>query len=1155
MKKVILFLIFIVSFSVSSQTILMSDGRSDTCAGTFYDSGGAIGNYGNNESFTYTFCPDVVGAQTQLDFTTWDLETNVDFMVIYNGPDTTYDLLGTFSATSPGVITASLVSTDPLGGIDNPDGCLTVVFSSDAVTANTGWEATISCFEPCQTITSQIDSTIPALDANDVVRICQGESVTFNGSGTFSDDGTGATYDWDFDDGSTASGASVTHAFANEGIYQVNLVITDTNPQGCRSTNKSAVFVYVSSTPDFSATVPADATLCLGESTTITGEADPVTQVADCANGGEETALGDVQGVTFTSSLDLECFQGQTLTNVSQLESICIIMEHTYIGDLEITAISPNGQRVLLHNRTGTNRQLGDPITTDGTGAGIGWEYCFSMSGATILSDGPTVTSGSPAPAATIEPGTYLPVGDFNDFVGSTIDGEWTLEILDHLEDDDGTIFSWSLNFDESLLASDYAFTPTITSESWDADPSITNTVGNTITVQPATPGIHCYTYRVIDDFGCEYTHEVCVEVFPEVVPIAPTPLETCDDTTADGLTAFDLTLKDVEITAGNPDWVVTYFETLLDAQNDTNVINPASSYTNTVNFQTVHARVTDNITGCFGLTTLVLNVLPNPQSLDDAPDLELCDDNNPGDEIEVFDLTLNEAYILNGEVNVTATYYESNTDAQSGTNAIAAPTAYTNTSSPQTIYVRVTNDITNCFTVVSFDILVNPLPETTTVTDYFICEENADGVNQFDLDSKTLEVLNGQDPTSFVVTYHISQGDADSGANALVSPYTNITNPQPIFVRITNTSTGCSISTITFNIEELNTPSANPDLIPINYTLCDDFGANDGVVQFDLPTQDVFVLDGQDPLVYSVTYYPTQLDADQGTNVLTNIYENISNPQIIYARVEATSAVNISCYSTTELTLNVDLLPEFSLNDNYVVCTNTNGTEVVGPPLIDTGLSTLNYTFEWLLDGVPIPGATNSSYLALQAGNYSVTVTDNATACQRTENTIVIESSPPIISATVTSLVFSSNNTIEVEAIGNGTYEYSLDNGPWQESNVFENVSLGEHVIMVRDLNGCGYAITTIIVMDYPKYFTPNGDGYHDTWRIAGIEIQPNAKIFIYDRFGKLLKQLSPTGNGWDGTFNGNNLPAADYWFTVTYMEPSDGSVKTFKAHFALKR
>ena len=1164
-KRILFLAVLLFAVALNAQVINMTNGNSNTCSGTFYDSGGSSGDYQNNESYTYTICPDIPGGQAQLNFQSFNLESGADIMTIYNGPDATYTPIGTFSASNPGLVTASLAPASP---IPNPQGCLTIVFSSDGSTAAAGWQAEISCFEPCQDIVSSIDSTLPAADPVDgIVKVCQGDEVTFNGSGTFSVDGTGAGFELFMGDGVSITGALINDAFStnyifnDEGIYEVSLVIYDDNPQGCTSSNIETILVYVSSTPDFMGTAALEDEICLGFSTIIDGVATPVTQVAECTNGGEQTSLPDGTGVTYTSDLILDCFQGQSITDVAQLESICINIEHTYIGDLEVAVVSPNGSRVILFDtRFGqSSLNLGSALIGDGTGPGTGWDYCFTTSATDYIIDGPRVHAGTPdngptGERLTIDSGEYLTYDDFSAFVGSPINGTWTLEITDNLPQDDGTIFSWSLNFDENLLNPDNTFTPTFVTEAWDADPAIIATVGNTITVQPATAGTHCFTYRVIDDFGCEYTEQVCIDVNPEVIPVNPTPLELCDDLTADGFTTFDLTVKDNEITGGNANWSVAYFESDPDAQANSNPINPATNYTNTTSgSQTIYVRVTDNTTGCFGFTTLTLNVLANPNSLPDAPTIELCDDNNSGDLQEVFDLTQNEAYILNGEVGVTATYYESFADADAATNQIVTPTAYTNSSSPQTIYVRVTNDVTACYTIVDFEILVNPLPQTTSVLDMFNCEINSDGVHQFDLDSKTVEVLNGQDPADFLVTYHVSQADADLGLNPLVSPYTNVTNPQVIYVNIQNINTGCSDSSMSFSIEEIDSPSANQNMPA--YVLCDDYMANDGVALFDLQSQDALVLNGQDSLIFEVTYYATQADADAGVNQLPANYENTTNPQTIYARVDHTTANTAFCFATTSLSLEVNLLPQFFLDENYIICVNTNGTETLGPPLLDTGLNVLDYTFEWSLNGTVIAGANAPSYLAMQPGAYSVTVTDILTNCPRTATTTVIESSPPIVTAIVTSLAFSDNNVIEVEALGSGDYEYSLDGGPWQDSNIFEDVALGEHTVTVRDKIGCGFATATVIVMDYPKYFTPNGDGYHDTWRIAGIDSQPDATIYIFDRFGKLVKQLHPLGDGWDGTFNGYNMPASDYWFTVQYIEPTDGMPRTFKAHFALKR
>ncbi|WP_322549858.1 T9SS type B sorting domain-containing protein [Flavobacterium psychraquaticum] len=130
----------------------------------------------------------------------------------------------------------------------------------------------------------------------------------------------------------------------------------------------------------------------------------------------------------------------------------------------------------------------------------------------------------------------------------------------------------------------------------------------------------------------------------------------------------------------------------------------------------------------------------------------------------------------------------------------------------------------------------------------------------------------------------------------------------------------------------------------------------------------------------------------------------------------------------------------------------------------------------------------------------------------------------------------------------------YQLDQGSLQTSNVFEGVSAGPHTITVVDSEGCTYLVQDVLVIDYPKYFTPNGDGYNDTWNIVGLQDQENAVVFIYDRYGKLIRSIRPADpTGWDGTYNGKQLPSTDYWFTVDYLE--NGAAKQFKAHFSLIR
>ncbi len=651
----------------------------------------------------------------------------------------------------------------------------------------------------------------------------------------------------------------------------------------------------------------------------------------------------------------------------------------------------------------------------------------------------------------------------------------------------------------------------------------------------------------------------------PVVTPLVE--LFQCDDD-ADGYVNFNLTEANELISANYLNETFTYYTNQVDAQNAINNIGNPIAYTNTdpsAAPDILFVR-TENSDGCFAVSQLNLLVSTTnvPQTFQLA--YEVCDDTViDGDDhngVATFDFSNAEPQIRNlfpiGQA-LTISYYETLDDALAETNAIPDISNHRNDASPfvQNIYVRIDSDLDNACLGLGHHITltVNPVPEVIAVTDFIVCEDNTDGFYDFDLESKTSEVLNGQDPATFAVTYHETQADADSNTAALVSPYTNLSNPQLIYVRITNTITGCYKSVVSFNLEVQEEVQANQNMPA--YVICDEFGDNDGFAEFDLLSLDVLVLDGQDPADYNVSYYLTQNEADFALDELDDIYENITNPQTIYARVDDITIANSICWATTEITLQVDLLPIFDLDDEYLLCLNTNGTEVVDLPVLDTQLSDTDYSFEWSLNGVVLPTETASSLMPSEGGTYSVLVTNNATGCQNTDSAIVNESSPPIVTAEVTSLMFANNHIVEVTATGLGisVYEYSLDNGAWQDSNIFENVSLGVHIVTARDKNGCGIATTSVLVIDYPLYFTPNGDGYNDTWNIAGIATQPNAVVYIFDRFGKLLKQLSPTGNGWNGTYNGVNLPTSDYWFSVEYDEPIDGKRKEFRAHFTLKR
>ena len=163
---------------------------------------------------------------------------------------------------------------------------------------------------------------------------------------------------------------------------------------------------------------------------------------------------------------------------------------------------------------------------------------------------------------------------------------------------------------------------------------------------------------------------------------------------------------------------------------------------------------------------------------------------------------------------------------------------------------------------------------------------------------------------------------------------------------------------------------------------------------------------------------------------------------------------------------------------------------------------------------------------------------------------------SPISITASNISNDFDSNQIISVTASGgSGNYEFQLDGGSWQSNSIFEYVTgCEEHIVVARDIDGCIFETqTSVMIMDYPKFLTPNGDGYNDTWNIKCLRENPVAKVSVFDRFGKLIISFSPRENSWDGRFNGQLLPGSDYWFVAEYLN-NNGIQATFRSHFSLR-
>ncbi|MEZ4777785.1 MAG: choice-of-anchor L domain-containing protein [Flavobacteriaceae bacterium] len=684
--------------------------------------------------------------------------------------------------------------------------------------------------------------------------------------------------------------------------------------------------------------------------------------------------------------------------------------------------------------------------------------------------------------------------------------------------------------------------------------------------------------------------------------------------TAIDEISTFDLTMNDIDITGGDPSYTVYYYLTEDDQDNNNPIVDPTSHQNydennNVANPQELYVSVFGDpqLGGCEVRTILTLRVLPNPGAGDPDP-LVICDgtagdvdgdgtddDADATDGFSYFNLTDRQADILIGQTDVSILYYETFEAADLGVlgTEILDPTTYRNIeANTQTVYVRVTRDVAAedpaCYIIVPLELIVAPLPNAEgQAEDLIVCEVEFDGIGIFDLTQNDGLLLGAQLPEDYEVRYYETIDDAQNDSNRInnADSYANTVNPQTIYVRIVHRDTDCYVSSqvdpvteeVSLSFDLIVKEGATASEPSAAYVICDNEGDSDGFGLFqlfdtgnntegDIQAQALAsaILNGQDPTQFGLSFHGSQEDADLGINALPEPYPNVVNPQKIYARV--TNLVDpedtAACYAVVSVILKVEQLPPFILEERYRICVDGNGNPIEeesgasSPPLLDTGLDPSLYTFVWSFEGQILPNDIEPSLLALSAGSYSVLVTEMATGCQAEVTTQVVASSPPLVySADVTSGAFADEHVITVTvAQGSGDWLYQLDGGPFQQEDTFTGVDPGVHTITISDANGCGTVTLEVGVVDYPEYMTPNGDGYHDTWNIIGIaQYDPTAKIYIFDRYGKLLKQISPSGPGWDGTYNGSPLPSSDYWFRVEYTE--DETNKTFTGHFTLKR
>jgi len=501
--------------AAQAQEVSIAQGGTYTgCEFFFVDNGLTAGDASPNSDFTMTFCPDMVADPVISFYFNLFALGEGDVMNVWFSDEATGAPDGVFT----GFDLQGVDIWSQMDGVTNASGCITWQFTSDA-TDNSNWTAEVVCEEPCQRPEANVVTTIDGAEETVPLQICVGEEIQFDGSGsTAAEEFLIATWEWDFDDGATdESGPVVTHSFDEPGAYNVQLYLVDNND--CPNGNLVDHLILVSTPTSFEGTTQ-NLQICAGEEYPVAGVAQGITYDSEPeVDLGGGLFIPDDQTQCFSSSIVLTAFNsGQVIQSADDFENFFINFEHSFMGDLTVTFICPDGSALGVHQQGGGGTFLGEPVDNDADpdNPGVGYDYFWS----------PEATNGSWGDngGGTLPTGTYESAQPWTLLEGCPLNGTWTIEVCDSWGSDNGFIFDWYINFDPALYPEPIVFTPQIGADcdsSFWTGPFIVDDGGDCdgITILPENQGIFEYVYTATNDFGCTSydTMVVTVEPAPEV--------------------------------------------------------------------------------------------------------------------------------------------------------------------------------------------------------------------------------------------------------------------------------------------------------------------------------------------------------------------------------------------------------------------------------------------------------------------------------------------------------------------------------------------------------------------------------------------------------------------------------------------------------------
>lgn len=1084
----------------------MSNGSGQSCQGVLFDSGGqGATGYQNGENYTFTLCPDVPGNVIYLTFSNFDLDqsgpqNSWDNLSIYDGDNTSATFMGSYTGDDLQNVIVS-------GTVFNLTGCLTLVFQSNG-TGTGVWAAGFSCTIPCQNplAVASMSEPVPAL-------VCQGESVSFDGSASYAQPGYTITqYLWDFDDGTvdSTSGAVVDHVFTEPGEHVVQLYLTDDN--GCKNLNLVDQQVLVSTTPSFALTSESQET-CLGATVSIYGEAEPVTWTGiPDANFGDGVYLPDDVGLPFSSSLNFQQFDpGQTVTNVSNIESICVDMEHSFMGDLVLQVICPNGQTMILHQQGGSGTFLGSPYDGDSDEApvqGECWHYCWSpgatngtwVDNSSVGGTPNTLPSGEDWTGQALAPGTYEPVQSFNNLIGCPLNGEWTYQSTDLWGADNGFICAWEINFDPAIIPDVTTFTPSIGSEAdssqWEGGttPDYVSADGDTAVFTADTPGDHAFVYTVTDNFGCTYDTTITVTVNPAFNANAGPDQTICNN-------AVQLSAS-VQNSSGQ---AMSYTWSPPEGLSNPNTANPSALPDNTTTY------------------TLTAYVTGHPECSDtDEITISLDPGVNPGQDTAIsvcmYPPSFDMVTMLGGTPNAGGTWVY---------NGQPVPAIFDPTTSPAGVY-------------------------TYTVTSDLGCSGSAD---------LTITLLDATDP--------LCCGIVDAGPEAVLCQLDH-----GLTASIGNTGTGSWSGPAGYafaNASDPQTTVTAPGSGAATFYWIEDDGIlcyliDSVTIIFTEPLQ--ATVTPIDAVCFQACDGSASVAMTGGNGEFTYAWSGGNggnNPQtmdLCAGTYQLAVTDTNGCATAEDLTIGEPPLLEIDGSGHVEPWCNgdCNGSLTI----IDT--EAVEFSFNGGSTWLPV--ATLDSACA---GVYDIAVR-NADGCIGTGQATVTE--PPAVVAEFTHLPIPANidaPTIDFRDLSAhavawvwdiaGQATFTEQNPRWTFSNKYPGV-YDVCLVAIND-HGCRDSICHEVTIDnvlqtyIPNSFTPDGNGVNDTWwMVRNMDDVADFDLRVFDRWGQTVFESSDPNIAWDGTLRnggGEILKEDVYAYRCTFRLVSTAGAREYLGHVTL--